>query len=348
MAFLTDRKMTVRYKGKQSSVKSLPGGGPQGTLLGLLLFIVLINYVGFDGQKNNTGDLITSKRNMKTANLMHLKFVDDLTLAEAINLPNKLKPIPANERPQPDTFHARTGHILPQENSELVKELLRTSEYLVYEMKINQKKPKVMLFNPCKSIDFMLQINLENCELEVVEEMRLLGLILRSDMKWTSNTDYMIKRANKKLWMIRRLKYLGADTMDLTDIYIKQIRSLLELAAPVWHGGISQLERLDIERVQKSVAHNILDEQYSSYKDALVELELESLESRRGKLCLKFTKKAEKHEKHQNWFKLNGTTVNTRQQKNKYCDVRAFHTRFQKSPISFLTKLLNEHYIKKV
>ena len=48
IAFLTDRKITVRYKGRQSSVKSLPGGGPQGTLLGLLLFIVLINDVGFN------------------------------------------------------------------------------------------------------------------------------------------------------------------------------------------------------------------------------------------------------------------------------------------------------------
>ena len=51
MAFLTNRKMIVRYKGKQSGMKSLPGGGPQGTLLGLLLFIVLINDVGFEGQK---------------------------------------------------------------------------------------------------------------------------------------------------------------------------------------------------------------------------------------------------------------------------------------------------------
>ena len=31
MAFLSDRRMVVRYKGEQSSVKELPGGGPQGT-----------------------------------------------------------------------------------------------------------------------------------------------------------------------------------------------------------------------------------------------------------------------------------------------------------------------------
>ena len=68
IAFLSDRKMRVRYKGKQSSIKSLPGGGPQGTLLGLLLFIVLINDVGFDDQVNNAGEIITSKRNMKTVN----------------------------------------------------------------------------------------------------------------------------------------------------------------------------------------------------------------------------------------------------------------------------------------
>ena len=81
--------MFVRFKGKQYQIKSLPGGGPQGTLLGLLLFIVLINDVGFDGQVNNTGELITSKRNMKKINEIHLKYVDGLTLAEAINLPYK-------------------------------------------------------------------------------------------------------------------------------------------------------------------------------------------------------------------------------------------------------------------
>ena len=73
MAFLSDRKMVIRYKGKLSSMKNLPGGGPQGTLLGLLLFIVLINDAGFEGQTNNAGELLTSKRNMKLVNNIHLK-----------------------------------------------------------------------------------------------------------------------------------------------------------------------------------------------------------------------------------------------------------------------------------
>ena len=72
MSFLTDRTMVVRFKGATSSSKSLPGGGPQGTLLGLLLFIVLINDVGFKDQQNNAGYLITSRRSIRNANELHL------------------------------------------------------------------------------------------------------------------------------------------------------------------------------------------------------------------------------------------------------------------------------------
>ena len=53
IAFLEDRSMIVRYKGEESNPKQLPGGGPQGTLLGLLLFIVLINDLGFEHLENN-------------------------------------------------------------------------------------------------------------------------------------------------------------------------------------------------------------------------------------------------------------------------------------------------------
>ena len=49
---------------------------------------------------------------MKEVNNIHLKYVDDLSLAEAINLPEKLVEIP-------DMYHAYTGHVLPPTNSEV-------------------------------------------------------------------------------------------------------------------------------------------------------------------------------------------------------------------------------------
>ena len=209
------------------------------------------------------------------------------------------------------------------------------------------KKTKAILFNPCTSVDVMPELRLDNQDVEVVEEVRLLGLIIRSDMTWVSNTDNLVKKANKRLWILRRLKFLGAQQDDLIDLYIKQIRSVLELAVPAWHGAITQEERVDIERIQKSAAHIILGEEYSSYREALESLNLQSLQSRRDKLCLNFAKKAEKHTKFQKWFKPAHYRDETRQERFKYCKVQARHNRFKISPISFLTEMLNTHHNKK-
>ena len=153
--------------------------------------------------------------------------------------------------------------------------------------------------------------------LELVEEMRLIGVIIQSDMKWTSNTESIIKRASNKLWVVRRLKALGSQTDDLVDMFVKQYMSILELAVPAWHGAITVVERQDIERVQKVGLHLILGDQYENYGNALKLTNLETLEARRHKLCLKFGKKAEKNENHKNWFKLK-PIVNTRQGDEKY------------------------------
>ena len=119
---------------------------------------------------------------------------------------------------------------------------------------------------------------------------------------------------------------MGAQQMDLVDIYSKQIKSVLELAVPAWHGGLTLAEQIDIERVQKCAAHIILGNDYETYKHTVKTLGLDTLQSRRDKLCLKFGKKAEK---------------------SKYCSVFAKHSRFKKSPLSFITSRLNEFYTRK-
>ena len=92
-------------------------------------------------------------------------------------------------------------------------------------------------------------------EIETVEEMKLLGLIVRNDLSWSSNTEEITKKGYQRLWMIKRLKKLGGSVESLTDVYCKQIRSVLEFGAPVWNSGINKEKVCDIERVQKSFLH---------------------------------------------------------------------------------------------
>ena len=55
--------------------------------------------------------------------------------------------------------------------------------------------------------------------LEVVESFKLLGVKIRSDLNWSENTDYICQRGYGRLWMLRRLKVLGANESELIDVY---------------------------------------------------------------------------------------------------------------------------------
>ena len=110
------------------------------------------------------------------------------------------------------------------------------------------------------------------------------------------------------------MKTLGASDHQLVDVYIKQVRSVLELAVPVWHSSLTVADKISIERVQKSALQIILGLEYDSYKSTCHYLDLETLEVWRQKLCKKFCIKTVKNAKHTKWFKVNTKTSKTRQQ----------------------------------
>ena len=60
IGFLTNRHLRVKYKGTQSDLKPMPGGGPAGTVLGMFLFIIMINPIGTNETSVNIGKEITN------------------------------------------------------------------------------------------------------------------------------------------------------------------------------------------------------------------------------------------------------------------------------------------------
>ena len=156
---------------------------------------------------------------------IHLKYVDDLSLAEALNLKECLVENPDPNPPRPFTFHERTNQALVPGACQLQDQLNKLQKYCQEnQMVINNKKCKVMIFNPHRKYAGMPKLTLSGdggkC-LEVVEKVKLLGVQLRSDMRWCDNTDFICKKGYSRLWILRRLKGLGANLAELVDVYEK-------------------------------------------------------------------------------------------------------------------------------
>ena len=94
-------------------------------------------------------------------------------------------------------------------------------------MVINETKTKVMIFNQANSIDIHPTVKLDqNKILKVVNKMKLLGVMIRSDIKWHSNTKNLIVKSYQRMWMLRNLKRNGANEDQLLRTYFQQIRSM--------------------------------------------------------------------------------------------------------------------------
>ena len=278
---------------------------------------------------------------------IHLKFIDDMTVAESIHLKTELLQNP--DLIHPTQYHERTGHVFPKELSK-VQEVL--DDLKIYartnEMRINHEKTKVILFNNALKYDFLPNLTLEeDCQLEVVDELRLLGVQVRADLSWRSNTNEMCKNAYARLWKLRRLKPLGASTDELLDVYDKQIRCMVEFAAPVWTSGLTLAETNQIERLQKAAFAIILEDQYNSYARAMKTLKRTTLALRRKELNLTFAKKALKSDKFNHWFcqyQPTDQSATTRSVPHDYilAPVEARTKTFKKSPLAYLTNLIND------
>ena len=137
-----------------------------------------------------------------------------MSLAEAVNLKESLV---ENQDPNPQrpfTFHERTNHTLLPGAYQLQDQLNKLQTYCEEnQMKINRNKCNVMIFNPHRKYSGLPQLTLSGEDgeyLDVVENTKLLGVKIRSDMRWCDNTDYICKKGYSRLWILRRLKCLGA------------------------------------------------------------------------------------------------------------------------------------------
>ena len=82
------------------------------------------------------------------------------------------------------------------------------------------------------------------------------------------NTDYITEKVRKKIWILRGMKNSGLTVPQLVDAYIKEVRSILELAVPVWGSGITVEQSLKI-MIPKAALARIDGSKFESYEHLL-------------------------------------------------------------------------------
>ncbi len=313
-----------------SATKSLKGGGPQGSTKGVLSYM---------SQSNNNTDCVPEED--------RFKYFDDATVLEVINLLNiglcsyRVKEtIPSN---------------IPEHNQIIHSEKLKSQKYLKLInqwteenlMELNERKTKAMLFNFSKNYQFSTDLMLKGKRIEVVEQTKLLGLILTSDLKWEENTNYLVKDANRRMVMLRTAAKFTSDKYVLKQIYFSRIRCKLEQSAAVWSSSLTLKNINDLERVQKSAVRIINGKPYESYSATLKDLGILRLSERRDMICLKFAKNSLRMENFKKLFprQSNSHEMKTRQ-KDIYQVSRSFGKRFEISAIPSMQRLLNKEYKK--
>jgi len=132
------------------------------------------------------------------------------------------------------------------------KEILSIKNwYKNNNLKLNTDKSKRLYIEKSRVINYVC-LN----EIQEVTEIKLLGVIMTNNLKWTSHINYCVKKASRHLHLLRILRpFIKKD--DLTIIYYSMIQSIIDYGSQLYVGAITNV---DNEKINKLVrrAHRII------------------------------------------------------------------------------------------
>ena len=315
--------MEVRMNGSTSTPSDLVGGGPQGSLIGQLLYIIASDDVAEDIPDEDK-----------------FKYIDDLSAVESVATTGKLIEYDVYQHVPSDVGIGQQF---------LANNTFKTKSYnnAIFEwsvenkMVINQEKSNYMVISRSPE-PFATRLHINGINLERKEEIVHLGVILTESLSWEKHISGICRRAYPRVKMLSKLKYVGVPTEDLVELYILHIRSLTEYCSTAFHSSLSQRLSNKLENIQKACLRVILDVMYVDYDSALEMCGLNSLHTRREHRSLLFAIKCTKHKTNKSMFSLNPSKDTHLVRKREKFMVNVSRTEsYKKSTIPYLQRKLN-------
>ena len=325
ISYFEDRQMKVKWRGKVSKSRNLPGSGAMGANLGNWEYL---------SQTNDNAECVPVED--------RYKFVDDLSTIEIINLLTiGLSSLYVkNHIPSDLPTH---GQYVNNNNTKSQQYLNKINEWTEnHKMIISQKKTKAMIINFTDNYQFSTQLQLKGENIEIVDKMKILGTIVTNRLSWNENCDLLIRKVNARMALLRGVLNFGASNQEMVHLWKIFCRSVLEQSCVVWNSSLTQENITDLERTQKTFCKLVLKEKFKNYNNSLLILNLETLQERRNKLSLEFAKSGIKNNTLRDLLpeQDNSDKISTRKQE-KYKVTFANTERLKNSSIIFMQNQLN-------
>ena len=90
-------------------------------------------------------------------------------------------------------------------------------------MKLNHKKCKEIRVCFLRQPPLLTPLTIGNHELEIVTSHKVLGITIQNDLKWGLHTNDIIKKASKRLHILRVLRRAGVPSRELIIICISLV-----------------------------------------------------------------------------------------------------------------------------
>ena len=161
-------------------------------------------------------------------------------------------------------------------------------------MTFNEKKSKDIIFsNKCLNNSPPLIFG-DTC-IERVNTHKHLGLILTSNLDWGAQIKEVCLKANRKLSVLRSVKLLSRQTLDL--LFKLTVRSVVDYALPVYYKCLKITELARLENLQYKAGKIVTGAYHYTSKDKLnKELGWETIKDRGDLLSLNIFHKIHRHE----------------------------------------------------
>ena len=153
-----------------------------------------------------------------------------------------------------------------------------------WKVTFNAKKSKDIIFSN-KILNNSPPLHFHDKQIERVNSHKHLGLVLTSNLDWSSQVEQVCLKANRKLAVLRTVRFLNRQTLDL--LYKLTVRSIIDYALPIYCNSLRQIELRRYEDIQYRSAKLVTGALHLTSKEKLnLELGWESLKCRANILGL--------------------------------------------------------------